>query len=79
MQFIKTDIKGNINTNTPTYFKEMEYGIPFVAQWLMNPTRNHEVAGSSLALLSGLRIWCCHELWCRLETWLRSHVAVAVV
>ena len=20
----------------------------------------------SMALLSGLRIWCCHELWCRL-------------
>ena len=23
----------------------------------------------SLALLSGLRIWCCCELWCRLQTW----------
>ena len=22
----------------------------------------------SLALLSGLRIWCCHELWCRSQT-----------
>ena len=33
----------------------------------------------SLALLSGLRIWCCHELWCRLQTWLGSHVAVALV
>ena len=22
----------------------------------------------SLALLSGLRIWCCHELWCRSHT-----------
>ena len=21
-------------------------GVPIVAQWLMNPTRNHEVAGS---------------------------------
>jgi len=31
-----------------------------VAQWLTNPTRNHEVAGSipgSLASLSGLRLW----------------------
>ena len=53
MQFIKTDIKGNINTNTPTYFKEMEYGIPFVAQWLRNPTRNQEVAG----LIPGLSQW----------------------
>ena len=31
-----------------------------------------------LASLSGLKIWCCHELWCRLQTWLRFHVAVAV-
>ena len=33
----------------------------------------------SLASLSGLRIWCCHELWCRLQTRLGSRVAVAVV
>ena len=33
----------------------------------------------SLALLSGLRIQCCHELWCRLQMQLRSGVAVAVV
>ena len=33
----------------------------------------------SLASLSGLRIWHCHELTCRSQTWLRSHVAVAVV
>ena len=31
----------------------------------------------SLALLSGLRIWHCHELWCRLQTRLGSCVAVA--
>ena len=23
-----------------------DWGVPVVAQWLMNPTRNHEVAGS---------------------------------
>ena len=34
-----------------------------MAQWLMNLTRNHEVAGvRSLALLSELTIWHCHEL-----------------
>ena len=33
----------------------------------------------SLALLSGLRIWHCHELWCRLQMRLRFHVAVALV
>ena len=32
----------------------------------------------SVALLSGLRIWCCRELWCRVQTWLGSVVAVAV-
>ena len=25
-------------------------GVPVVAQWLMNPTRNHEVVGSTPAL-----------------------------
>ena len=46
-----------------------------MAQWLTNPTRNHEVAGS---LLSGLTIRRCRELWCRLQTQLGSHVAVAL-
>ena len=32
----------------------------------------------SLTLLSGLRIWHCHELWCKSQMWLRSDVAVAV-
>ena len=39
-----------------------------MAQWLTNPTRNHEVAGSVPALLSGLTIQRCRELWCRLQT-----------
>ena len=49
-----------------------------MAQWLTNPTRNHEVAVRSLALLSGLRIRHCHELWCRSQTQLGSRVAVAL-
>ena len=28
----------------------LELGVPVVAQWLTNPTRNHEVAGSVPAL-----------------------------
>ena len=36
-----------------------------MAQWLMNPTRNDEAAGRSLASLSGFRIQHCCELWCR--------------
>ena len=32
----------------------------------------------SLASLSGLRIWCCHELWGRSQMRLRSRIALAV-
>ena len=31
-------------------FKNLETGVPVVAQWLTNPTGNHEVAGSVPAL-----------------------------
>ena len=30
--------------------KYYRLGVPVVAQWLMTPTRNHEVVGSSLGL-----------------------------
>ena len=30
-------------------------GVPIVAQWLANPTRNHEVAGSIPALAQGVK------------------------
>ena len=41
-----------------------------MAQWLTNPSRNHEVVVRSLVSLSGLRIparRCC-DLWCRSQT-----------
>ena len=58
---------------------ESKGGVPVVAQWLTNPTRNHGVAGSVPGLAQWVkRIWCCHELWCGLQTRLGSHVAVAL-
>ena len=33
--------------------QKIKYGVPVVAQWLTNPTRNHEVAGS----VPGLAQW----------------------
>ena len=58
-------------------------GVPVMAQWLTNLTRNHEVADS----IPGLAHWVtdpawirhCRELWCRLQMQLGSHVAVAQV
>ena len=44
----------------------------------MNPTRNHEVAGSIPGLSLGLGIPSCRDLWCRLQIQLGSPVAVAV-
>ena len=60
-------------------FKKTSIGVPVVAQWLTNPTRNHEVAGSIPALARWVRIRRCRELWCRLQTRLRSRVAVALI
>ena len=47
-------------------FKILLEGVPIVAQWLTNLTRNREVAvfNPCLALLK-LRIWRCRKLWCR--------------
>ena len=33
--------------------KKINMGVPIMAQWLMNPTRNHEVSGS----IPGLAQW----------------------
>ena len=43
----------------------------------MNLISIHEDTVRSLALLSGLKIWRCHELWCKSQTWPASGVAVA--
>ena len=59
--------------------KKNTRGVPVLAQWLMNPTRNHEVVVRSPASLSGLRIPHCRELWCRSQMWLRSSRRGAMV
>ena len=40
------EVKGLYNDS----YKNIAKGVPIVAQWLTNPTRNHEVAGSIPAL-----------------------------
>ena len=39
-----------ISTHNDSPFKISLCGVPVVAQWLTDPTRNHEVAGSIPAL-----------------------------
>ena len=53
-------------------------GVPVVAQQKRIQLGTIRFQVRSLALLSGLRVWCCCELWCRSKTQLRSCVAVAV-
>ena len=86
------DVRGSIsNTFLPRhglnkYIRETNrdlkrhlQGVPTVAQWKWIWLATMRLQVQSLVSLSGLRVWCCHELWCRLQTWLRSHVAVAMV
>ena len=56
------------------YYNIVNFGVPFVAQGLMNPTRVHEDSVST----PGLRNWCDRELWCRSQMRLGSHVAVTL-
>ena len=53
-------------------------GVPIVVQQKQIQLGAMGLWVRSLALLSGLGIWPCHELWCRSQTWLRSGVAVAL-
>ena len=51
-------------------------GVPIVVQWKQIRLGSTRIWVQSLALISGLGIWCCHELWCRSQTWLGSGAAV---
>ena len=61
------------------FSKQLNIGIPVMAQrkqiWLVCM----RMRVRSLASLSGLGMWYCHELWHRLQMWFGSHIAVAVV
>ena len=53
-------------------------GVPVVARCERIRLGIMRLRDQSLASLSGLGIWCCHELWCRSQTWLRSGIAAAL-
>ena len=53
-------------------------GVPAVAQQKQIQLVCTRMQVQSLALLSGLKIQCCHGLWCGWQMWLWSGVAVAV-
>jgi len=59
--------------------KNPTYGFPIMAQWKLIWLVCMRTQVWSLALLSRLRIQCCHELWYKFQMLLRSGVAVAVV
>jgi len=51
--------------NRETTNKKHDTGVPIVAQWLTNPTRNHEVAGSIPGLVLWIKDLALLWLWCR--------------
>ena len=66
-------------TAKETIFKnEKTGGVPVMAQWQQTQLVSMRMQVRSLALLSGLKIQCCHELWCRLQTWILHCCGCAV-
>ena len=68
------------NAGSLTYCTKREFqGVPIVVQQKQIRLVTMRLRVQFLALLSGLRIWHCHELWYRLQTRLGSCAAMAVV
>ena len=54
------------------------FGVPVVAHWLTNLTRNHEVVGLIPGLVQWVKDPSLPWLWCRLQMQFGSRVAVAL-
>ena len=63
---------------TSVLFKSSYLGVPLMAQQKQIRLGTMRFRVRSLASLSVLRIWHCHELWCRLQMQLGCGFAVAV-
>ena len=50
---VRYNRKFDLRQETRNFIHRNSRGVPVVAQWLTNPTRNHEVAGS----IPGLAQW----------------------
>ena len=60
--------------------KIKRYGVPTVAQHVMNPTSIREDVGLIPSLAQWIKdLVCCRRLQHSSQTWLGSHTAVAVV
>ena len=69
-------------TNTTLYINynfKKSHGVSIMVQWKRIQLGTMRFQVQSLASLSGLRIWHCHELWYRSQARLISCIAVAVM
>ena len=52
-------------TSECTMQKKIYLGVPVIAQWFTNPTRNNEVEGSIPCFAQWVKDQHSRELWCR--------------